>query len=146
MKHRLSHSKRIILLLTTLCLSLSSSIFPVVASTLKQSNSSTSSSNANATKSSPNEKDMHRPPNCKCNKPPFRRFVSALKQLEQDNMLSKEDFTKVMDALHQISRETLNKVDDKDQAVADALYKDKVLTEKQYKKISEILKSTAQKN
>ncbi|MBQ1275332.1 MAG: hypothetical protein IIY08_08100 [Cellulosilyticum sp.] len=81
---------------------------------------------------------------CKYNQP-FKRFTTALETLERDKVLSKEDVKKVMDILIQIPLETLDAVEDKDQAVAHMLYKDKILTELQYQKLMDLLRSSAKK-
>ena len=83
--------------------------------------------------------------NCKCHHP-FKRFISALRILEEENLLSPDDFKKLLEIIDQVPRETLNKVDDKDLALAHTLYQDKVLTETQYKKLTELLKTTLKKN
>lgn len=79
---------------------------------------------------------------CKC-KSPFKRFITAIETLEHENTISKDDFQKIIDALMQIPIKTLRKVEDKDQAAADMLYKDKILTETQYKRITELLKQSS---
>ena len=81
---------------------------------------------------------------CKYNQP-FKRFTTALETLERDKIISKEDVKKIMDTLIQIPIETLNTVVDKDQVVAHMLYKDKILTELQYEKLIDLLRSSAKK-
>lgn len=102
---------------------------------------STSSSSANIS-SSPSTSAN---PNCKC-RHPFKRFISALRILESENLLSPDDFKKLLAVLDQVPRETLNKVEDKDLALAHTLYQDKVLTEAQYQRLLELFKTTLKKN
>ena len=140
MKRLLINSKKLNLILLFLCL-FSSNYSYLIASTITPpipTNSLPSSTTSQDKKQTPN------PPykDCKC-KLPFKRFTMAVETLESENTISKDDAQKIIDALMQISRETLHKVEDKDQAAADMLYKDKILTETQYKRITELLKESS---
>ena len=138
MKKLLVNSKKLSFIVLAFSL-FSSSLF---ASTMAPPAPNSNAPKVGASTSSDNGKTPNSPNgDCKC-KCPFKRFASAVEALEKDKTLSSEDTKKIMNALMQIPRESLNRVEDKDQAVADMLYKDKILTEAQYKKISELLKAS----
>lgn len=124
-------------------LSLSALTMPVMANSLNQVVQSTEAPQ-NAERHAPPKKGERptAPPRegCKCHRP-FRRFTAAMDSLKQEQLISADDIKKIYDALMKIPPETLDKVVDKDQSAADALYKDKVLTEEQYKKICTFLKA-----
>lgn len=124
-------------------LSLSALTMPVMANSLNQVVQSTEAPQ-NAERHAPPKKGERpaAPPRegCKCHRP-FRRFTAAMDSLKQEQLISADDIKKIYDALMKIPPETLDKVVDKDQSAADALYKDKALTEEQYKKICTFLKA-----
>lgn len=139
---RKAHVLSIICLGTSL--SLSALTMPVMANSLNQVAQSTEVPQNAERPVPPKEGDKphapHRNGDCKCHRP-FRRFTAAMDSLKQEQLISSGDIKKIYDALMKIPPETLDKATDKDQSVADALYKDKVLTEEQYNKICIFLKA-----
>lgn len=124
-------------------LSLSALTTPVMANSLNQVVQSTEVPQNTERPAPPNEGERPAAPpreGCKCHRP-FRRFTAAMNSLKQEQLISADDIKKIYDALMKIPPETLDKVADKDQSAADALYKDQVLTEEQYKKICAFLKA-----
>lgn len=123
-------------------LSLSALTMPIMASSLNQTESATQAPKNSERPAPPKEGEKPQKPShgCKCHRP-FRRFTAAMDSLKQEKLVSVEDIKKIYDALMKISPETLDKTTDKDQSAADALYKDKVLTEEQYNKICAFLKA-----
>ena len=139
---RKAHVLSIICLGTSL--SLSALTIPVMANSLNQAAQSTEAPQNGERRTPPKDGDKphapHRDGDCKCHRP-FRRFTAAMESLKQEQLISSEDIKRIYDALMKIPPETLDRVTDKDQSVADALYKDKVLTEEQYTKICTFLKA-----
>ena len=131
MKPFLFHSKRISIISSTLLLTLSSAIIPTMAHETNHILLTQAPTN--------NSERPHPHPH----KRPFRRFTAALESLKQEGLVSSDDIKKIYDALMKIPPETLDSNTDRDLAAADALYKDKVLTEEQYNKICTFLKQNA---
>ncbi len=71
---------------------------------------------------------------------PFKRFNFAIETLKLDNKLSAEDVKKIYSVIIKIPPESLKEMKDKDQSVADMLYKDKIITQEQYDLICTFLK------
>ena len=78
---------------------------------------------------------------CKPCQRPFKRLVAAMHELKKADAMTEDEFKKAFDTLMRIPRETFKDTKDMDQTAADTLYKGKVITDAQYKKISEFLKS-----
>ncbi len=132
--------------LSLICLSASLSLspltMPIMAHSLNQAESATEAPQ-NSERPAPPESGKKPPKpshDCKCHRP-FRRFTAAINSLKEAQLISADDIKKIYDALMNIPPETFDKVTDKDQSAADALYKDKVLTEEQYNKICAFLKA-----
>ena len=143
MKLFLRKARVLSLICLSTSLSLSALTVPVMANSLNQAEQSTKASQTTERPAPP--KDGEKPPmphhkGCKCHRP-FKRFTAAMDTLKKEQMISADDIKKIYDALMKIPPETLDKVEDKDQSAADALYKDKVLTEEQYQKICAFLKA-----
>lgn len=137
------HAKPIRLISSALLLAFSSMAMPAMAYDTSQS---TQAPTTKAQPASPATTSIAKPScPCKCQRP-YRRFTKAMEELKKEGLVSNEDIKKIYDALMKIPLETLDAAPDKDLAAADALYKDKVLTEEQYNKISTFLKqNTPQK-
>lgn len=142
MKLFLRKAKVLSLICLSASLSLSVLTIPIMASSLNQTESATEAPQNSERPAPPKDGEKPQRPShgCKCPRP-FRRFTAAMDSLKQEQLVSAEDIKKIYDALMKISPETLDKTADKDQSAADALYKDKVLTEEQYNKICAFFKA-----
>lgn len=114
-------------------LSLSALTLPIMANSFNKIESTTQAPEKTERPSKP----CH---GCKRHRP-FKRFTAAMNTLKEEKLVSAEDIKKIYDALMKIPPETVEESPDKDQSIADALYKDKVLTEEQYQKICAFLKA-----
>lgn len=142
MKLFLRKARVLSLICLSASLSLSALTMPIMASSLNQTESATEAPQ-NAERPAPpkeGEKPSKHSHGCKCHRP-FKRFTAAMDSLKQEQLISADDIKKIYDALMKIPPETLDRTTDKDQSAADALYKDKVLTEEQYNKICAFLKA-----
>lgn len=138
MKNTFIHSKKLSLLILSLCLISSSNLSYLMA---------TSASSPNPQSTSLDSKQSSKPSQIYSKEQrPFKRFTAAMEILEQKNIISKDDIKKIMKALMQLSIDTLMRTEDPDQAAADTLLRDKILTPEQHQKISELLKLSAAKS
>ena len=78
---------------------------------------------------------------CKPCQRPFKRLVKAMHDLKKINEMTDDEFKKAFDTLVKIPKEKLAGSTDPDQTAAELLYKDKILSEAQFKKICEALKN-----
>ena len=135
MKKFLVNTKIMGVLSLSLCLLFSSICPQLIASTVPAPTTNSSKSETD-TPQGENVRGIH----------PFKRLAAAINTLEKNNIISKDDVKKIMKSLLQISIDSLSRSEDKDQAAADILYRDKILTKEQYDKITELLKATAKSN
>lgn len=78
---------------------------------------------------------------CKPCQRPFKRLVKAMHDLKKINEMTDDEFRKAFDALVKIPTEKLANSTDPDQTAAEFLYKEKILSEAQFKKICGALKN-----
>lgn len=72
---------------------------------------------------------------------PFRRLISSMHALKKEGLMTESEFKKAFDAAMVLPIDSFKKAKDKDQYAANTLYKHKVITKAQYKKISAFLKN-----
>lgn len=142
MKKFFENSKPIRILSLSLLLAVSASTTPIMASEASKVPLGTEAPSHMPPKDGEGPRGPHK--GCPC-KRPFRRFTDAMESLKKEGLVSANDIKTIYDALMKIPPETLEKAEDKDLSAAEALYKDKVLTEEQYKKISDFLKQNPSK-
>jgi len=76
---------------------------------------------------------------CKPCERPFKRLVKAMHTLKKTNEMTEDEFKNAYLWLIKVPKENFTEVSDPDQKAADLLYKSKMITDVQYKKISKSL-------